>query len=625
MTRATEPDLTLIVKQAWLNNDRVLNFVAKTRKPQLGLNYTSFDSKPFRTDPQEHFRQLLGDREQMQEEGFDDWLGDRGAQLFAELLPIELQRRLCALVGRVNTCQILSDEVWIPWELLRLRDPDKPSARSRFLVEVFHVTRWLPGSELTLELPLRRMALVIPRDSGLPKVGDEGERVKSLGGALREVVEIPANRQDVKNALATGEFDGWHFAGHGSAHDGSPNRWSIVLERNQSLLTADLYGEASQLGRARPFVFLNACHSGRGAASLTGMVGLASAFLQAGAGAFVGSHWALEDEQAFCFAEELYRHLFAGIEIGEAVAKARLRLRENFHGSSDWLAYTVFAHPLARCRLRAEAKKRTRCRIVEAALVQAPVSESREVVPEPDRPTMPMPGEEQTHPRDGTVLVYVPGGEVVLGDEAHPSSRPLRRVRLSPFWIGKFLVTNEQFSRYLAENPSSPRPAFWDDPRFNQPRLPVVGLSWEEAAAYCAWAGLELPTEAQWEAAARGLDRRAFPWGAGFPTPHHANFDETNGGTTPVGTYLAGIGPYGTHDQAGNVWEWCADPWAADAFKRMQDRQRDPVASGAPSVRSLRGGSWLDPAAFLTATRREKGSAGRRLNNQGFRCVWRPA
>jgi formylglycine-generating enzyme required for sulfatase activity len=351
------------------------------------------------------------------------------------------------------------------------------------------------------------------------------------------------------------------------------------------------------------------------------MVGLANAFLEAGAGAFLGSHWALDDEQAFCFAEELYRNLFAGVEIGEAVAQARSRLRHGFPGSYDWLAYTVFAHPLACCDV-SRPETATKTQETKTGKRTKPVSPPPD--PEPsEKPAQRVPGEERVHPKDGTVLVYVPGGEIVLGDEAQPFSSPLRRVRLSPFWIGKYPVTNEQYARYLAENPAVPKPACWDDPCFNGPRLPVVGVSWEEACAYCQWAGLELPTEAQWEAAARGSDRRPFPWGTGLPTPRHANFGEASGGPAPVGALLAGMGPYGTLDQAGNVWEWCADPWAADALRRMKDRQWDPVADGDAAVRALRGGSWVDPASALGAGLRQRASAGRRLDNYGFRCVRR--
>ncbi|MCP4592261.1 MAG: formylglycine-generating enzyme family protein, partial [bacterium] len=229
---------------------------------------------------------------------------------------------------------------------------------------------------------------------------------------------------------------------------------------------------------------------------------------------------------------------------------------------------------------------------------------------------------ERVHEKDGTVLVYVPGGDFTLGaDDLRDREKPIHRVRLSPFWLGKYPVTNEQYRRYLEANPDRQEPQYWNDKEFNQPQQPVVGVSWKEARAYCRWAGLELPSEAQWEAAARGPDGRRYPWGNEAPTTAHANFAMNEGRTTPVGSYPGGAGPYGTLDQAGNVWEWCADAWDEDAYKARKGRV-DPVVKGEKSaVHVLRGGSWAVEARHLAATLRFRYSARFRFRNFGFRCV----
>jgi formylglycine-generating enzyme required for sulfatase activity len=637
MSEATDPDLILDVTQETLADGRyALSFVAKAREPRLQLYFARFESAPIHGEPTHHFQELFRDLARIPAASSEDWLAGRGTQLLEEVLPIELQRRLWEHRGAIRTIQILSDEAWIPWELLRLQDPDDPCSGA-FLVEAFSVTRWLAAARfpVIMELPMRRMALVTPSESGLPRIAAEAEQLKTAGGRAHEFVEIPATFGVVLDALASGMYDGWHFAGHGLARAGGS---SLLLDRDEELSPPVLYGRARQLGRLRPLVFLNTCYSGRGAPSFTSVGGLASAFLKAGAGAFIGSHWELGDERARCFAQHFYEHLFTGLPIGEAVREARSKLRSAFPKSSDWLAYTVFAHPLARCLLvpeapRSTALRRRRAHRKERAVpVDAPaVAAGTRVVPTgaaehphltPVRAAQPVAGTERINHQDGTVLAYVPGGEFTLGaDGINAWSAPVHRVRLSHFWVGKMPVTNRQYSRFLEQNPGRRSPAFWESPQFGGPEHPVVGLSWEEAYAYCQWAGLALPSEAQWEAAARGLDQRHFPWGKEPPTARLANFGGVLGGTSPVGAYPAGAGPYGTLDQAGNVWEWCADPWDSTAYRRLEDGRWDPIASGDGAVRVLRGGSWMNSPQDLHAAYRDRGTAKLRFNTQGFRCV----
>ncbi len=247
-------------------------------------------------------------------------------------------------------------------------------------------------------------------------------------------------------------------------------------------------------------------------------------------------------------------------------------------------------------------------------------------------------GRERVHEQDASVLVYVPGGEYSLGTnedlEAYGENyrhfpKPEHRVRLRGFWIGKYPVTNEQYGRFLAESPGRPEPKYWDNKRFNQPRQPVVGVSWLEAKAYCAWADLELPSEAQWEASARGTDSRPYPWGKDAPSEKLANYDSHEGRTTPVGSYPAGAGPYGTLDQSGNVWEWCLDEFDEHAYGE-RDGQQDPVIkpkdeSSDAADRVLRGGSWANPSRNLHAAIRIRFGAGFRYQFIGFRvCQFCP-
>ncbi len=288
----------------------------------------------------------------LDEETLIDVIDAKGIALAQALLPEKLQERLWELHGRASTLQILSDETEIPWELFKLRRiaPDGQE-EAFFLCEAFALTRWIPGARQRSDLPLRHPAMVVTQNANLPSVAAEQSALESLFPEFgRDVRDVPSRYVELTREMASGAYDGWHFIGHGLAHGEDPNRWKILLE-DYELTPESLHGQAAGLGRGHsPLIFLNACHTARGAQSFTGVGGWASRFLELGAGAFIGASWTSRDEAAAAFAEVFYRELLNGVAIGEAVRRARFEIREAFPGDPTWLGYAAFAHPNAVCR-----------------------------------------------------------------------------------------------------------------------------------------------------------------------------------------------------------------------------------------------------------------------------------
>jgi formylglycine-generating enzyme required for sulfatase activity len=182
--------------------------------------------------------------------------------------------------------------------------------------------------------------------------------------------------------------------------------------------------------------------------------------------------------------------------------------------------------------------------------------------------------QEKLNPTDGSLLVLVTEGRFIMGDDRHEVERPRREVFLPRYWIGKYEVTNGQFARFIAATGYRAEGLWHQYAIPGRGRHPVVHVSWKDAAAYCAWAGARLPTEAEWEKAARGTDGRAYPSGNAWD-PSRLNWclkgekkarewDEEGAlpgrlPTAPCGSFSSGASVYGALDMAGNVWEWCSD------------------------------------------------------------------
>jgi formylglycine-generating enzyme len=217
--------------------------------------------------------------------------------------------------------------------------------------------------------------------------------------------------------------------------------------------------------------------------------------------------------------------------------------------------------------------------------------------------------------------VIVPAGEFTMGDDnARPDERPAHRVTVSAFRIAVLPVTNEDYAAFLRETGQEP-PRFWNDLAFNQPRQPVVGANWYDAVAYCGWLSTihgvryRLPTEAEWERAARGgSDGVAYPWG---DTPFRDDGRFPMESTWEVGA--APPNPYGIIDIGFNVHEWCCDWYDADYYAISPSV--DPQGPRTGSRRSSRGGAWRHAVKVARCSARSSIPPDYKYNDYGFRLV----
>ena len=230
-------------------------------------------------------------------------------------------------------------------------------------------------------------------------------------------------------------------------------------------------------------------------------------------------------------------------------------------------------------------------------------------------------------------MALVPAGDFTMGDNNGPEDeRPAHVVYLDAYYMDIFEVTNKQYEACVdagicqppVSGSSNTRSSYYGDPQYEN--YPVIYVNGDMANTYCrVWRSAELPTEAQWEKAARGTDARTYPWGEEVPDCNIANYWSLTSGvcvgdTTAVGSYESGKSPYGIYDMAGNVWEWVTD-WYSETYYQNSPAA-NPLGPDSGQVRAARGGAWLSDYPFLRAAGRHSESNWQQgFFDAGFRCV----
>ena len=256
-------------------------------------------------------------------------------------------------------------------------------------------------------------------------------------------------------------------------------------------------------------------------------------------------------------------------------------------------------------------------------------------------------GSVSNSPKDGMNMLYVPAGEFIMGGNVYYDEKPIHTVNLDSIWIDQTEVTNAMFAAFLTEEGNRAESGVtWLDSQDNDTYIhleedswkadqgyedhPVVEVTWYGAHAYCRWAGRRLPTEAEWEKAARWKpssdengqgkgEALTYPWGNNNPSAHVLNFNDIIGDTTKVGSYPNGASAYGALDMAGNVWEWVADRYSRSYY--ASSPTDNPMGPDTGFFRVLRGGAWNYRETYARSMHRNRGIPIISHDFIGFRCA----
>ncbi|ODS32049.1 MAG: hypothetical protein SCARUB_02834 [Candidatus Scalindua rubra] len=360
------PDLTLLIQEFSLPGPSTeLRYTLTSPQDKLNLFYADFDKKVFSGSVKDWVEEMVKRIEEfsggeVSSKVVENRLTAIGNNLYDQVMPENLKNFYWDNKDRIKSMVIVSDEPWIPWEIVKPYKSNETIQQEDFFCQYFSFSRWLrgsspptgisltPGKILGVEVAKERRDISVISGKRRKKVDLEGierevEFICSLGERGLKVDVIPPKLEEVYNILKSGQFKLFHLCSHGTYNSLSPDR-SFVQLLDGSISPEDIVGRRF---KEKPFVFLNVCHSARAGYSLTRIGSWASQFSEAGCSGFVGSFWSVDDELAYLFAREFYSMFLDGIPLGEAFRQAREEVRKQNPFNTTWLAYCLYGDPLA--------------------------------------------------------------------------------------------------------------------------------------------------------------------------------------------------------------------------------------------------------------------------------------
>jgi len=342
-------------RKTWYDYELVLpNLKTRIWKP--------YTSESFKSNISQYINDLYLEIENMYRDAgnnrkeFQNKLREHGAVLFSELFPKDMRQDIWDNQKDIKAIQVISTEPFIPWELLLVTDPDDKkglTGKEKFLGEL-GLTRWLLGTFPSRDLSIKKgkAKYVIPSYSDPGIILDAAKKEEAYLREEFSAVLVPANLNSIRSILKPGKFDLLHFCCHGRAETSNITNSKLLLQHGnqESSLTQSTINTGPYFAgkNEQPIVVLNACQVGRLGSKITSYGGFASAFLNRGAGVFVGSHWSIADNAAYTFIAAFYDSLQAGDQLSVATIKARKAASRM--NDATWLSYVVYGDPFARLK-----------------------------------------------------------------------------------------------------------------------------------------------------------------------------------------------------------------------------------------------------------------------------------